>query len=121
MDQNRWLIDQQIFKHPFTCTIAGPTQSGKTWLLKKILTFNATLIDKTPQNILYCYSTWQSNFDSFGDIIPKINFNKGIPDIDEIDPSQTNLIILDDLMKECEEDPSIQKLQWWHRLCNFGA
>ena len=110
MDNNNWFIDQNVFKHPFTCTIAGPTQSGKTWLIKKILAYNSSLFDNSPQNILYCYSTWQKSFESFGDIMPKIQFIKGIPDIDEIDISLVNLIILDDLMKECEEDPSIQKL-----------
>ena len=34
---NNWIIDSTIFKHPFTCTIAGPTGSGKTVLLQKIL------------------------------------------------------------------------------------
>ncbi len=110
MENNNWFIDQNVFKHPFTCTIAGPTQSGKTWLIKKILSYNSSLFDNSPQNILYCYSTWQKSFESFGDIMPKIQFIKGIPDIDEIDNSLVNLIILDDLMKECEEDPSIQKL-----------
>lgn len=110
MDNNLWFIDQNVFKHPFTCTIAGPTQSGKTWLIKKILIFNSTLFDQSPTNIWYCYSTWQQNFETFSSITPKITFIKGIPDIDEIDPSQVNLIILDDLMKECEEDNSIQKL-----------
>ena len=110
METNNWFIDQNVFKHPFTCTIAGPTQSGKTWLIKKILSYNSSLFDNSPQNILYCYSTWQKSFESFGDIMPKIQFIKSIPDIDEIDISLVNLIILDDLMKECEEDPSIQKL-----------
>ncbi|CAF0982747.1 unnamed protein product, partial [Brachionus calyciflorus] len=44
------------------------------------------------------------------EIIPNIRFVKGIPDIDEFDQEKNNLIILDDLMKECEEDCSIQKL-----------
>lgn len=110
MEYNQWFIDQHVFKHPFTCTIAGPTQSGKTWLLKQILTYNSSLFDKIPQNIVYCYSTWQKNFETLGEIIPKVKFNKGIPDLDEIDSSQINILLLDDLMKECEDDPSIQKL-----------
>ena len=43
-----WLIDLIIFKHPFTCLIAGPTQSGKTYLLQKILNFNQILIEPSP-------------------------------------------------------------------------
>ncbi|CAF0961777.1 unnamed protein product [Brachionus calyciflorus] len=82
----------------------------KTWLIKKILTFNNSIFDQPSQNILYCYSTWQTNFENFGEIYPKIKFKQGLPDIDEINPSLNNLVILDDLMKECEEDQSIQKL-----------
>ncbi|CAF0960636.1 unnamed protein product [Brachionus calyciflorus] len=108
MDNNFGLIDQEVFKHPFTSTIAGPTQSGKTWLIKQILTFNNSIFDQPPQNILYCYSTWQKNFENFGEIYPKIKFKQGLPDIDEINSSLNNLVILDDLMKECEEDQSIK-------------
>ena len=110
MDNNLWFIHQEVFKHPFTCTIAGPTQSGKSWLIKKILILNEFLIDKQIQNIVYCYSVWQPFFDDFNDIQPKIIFKQGLPDIDDINPSERNLIILDDLMKESEEDFSIQKL-----------
>ena len=74
-----WFINQEIFCHPFTCTIAGPTQSGKTWLLKKILVFNSALFDSPPKNILYCYSTWQANFEKFQDIHPKVTFKEGLP------------------------------------------
>ncbi|CAF1109958.1 unnamed protein product [Brachionus calyciflorus] len=40
------------------------------------------------------------DFDSFNEIAPDVKFHKGIPDIDELDTSEPNLIILDDLMKE---------------------
>ncbi|CAF1088637.1 unnamed protein product [Brachionus calyciflorus] len=105
-----WFVYSFIFKHPFTCTIAGPTQSGKTWLLKRVLVYNADLFDILPKNKTYCYSEWQTSFDNFNEISQNVKFHKRIPDIDELDTSEPNLIILDDLMKECEEDPAIQKL-----------
>lgn len=110
MTKENWLVNQEIFIHPFTCTVAGPTQSGKTWLLKKILLQNILLFDKPPDNIIYCYSVWQNNYESFYEITPKIKFNQGLPDIDDLNSIENNLIILDDLMRECEEDKSIQKL-----------
>ena len=47
--ENNWLIDENIFNDPFTSTLAGPTQSGKTCLLKKILIYNSILFDKPPK------------------------------------------------------------------------
>ena len=46
-------ISSIIFKHPFTCMIAGPTQSGKTTLLTKILEKSPKIFDHTPERIVY--------------------------------------------------------------------
>ncbi|CAF1137368.1 unnamed protein product [Brachionus calyciflorus] len=98
----KWFINQEVFIHPFTCTIAGPTQSGKTSLLKNILIFNSILFDKPLHTITFCYSTWQTIYNELGEIILNIRFVKGIPGIEELDQEKNNLIILDDLMKELE-------------------
>ena len=47
-------IPDYVFKHPFTCMIAGPSKSGKTTLLKKILHANNSIIDHPPERIVYC-------------------------------------------------------------------
>jgi len=104
-------IDTAIFKHPFTCMLAGPSKSGKTTLLEKILINNQLLIDKPPTRIVYCYTTWQSIFDELKkSVYPSIEFQTGLPDIDTFNPNENNLLILDDLMKECGKDPSICKI-----------
>ena len=90
--------------------IAGPSQSGKTHLLFDILTFNRDIISPQIENIIYCYSSWQDFYSSFNNIIPQVKFIKGLPDIYELDTSKNNLIILDDLMTECEKDVSILNL-----------
>jgi hypothetical protein len=41
---------------------------------------------------------------------PNIEFLKGLPDIDDISENQNNLLILDDLMSECEKDKTILNL-----------
>jgi len=103
-----WIIDSQIFLHPFTCLIAGPTQSGKTHLVEKILYFTDVLISPPPQRIVYCYSTWQSKFDEMRANIKKLEFHQGlIESAEELSSHENNLIILDDLMKECEMSESI--------------
>ncbi|CAF1060524.1 unnamed protein product [Brachionus calyciflorus] len=84
--------------------------SNSVWenlVFKRVLVYNPDLFYIPPKNIIYCYSAWESSFDNFNEISPYGKFHKRIPDIDELEP---NLIFLDDLIKECEEDPSIQKL-----------
>ena len=108
--EHSWLIDGFIFSHPFSCLIAGPSQSGKTTLIKEILMFNKLIIDPTIQRIIYCYSVWQPIFDEIKNLISNIEFHEGIYNIDNFDQSNRSLLILDDLMKECENDQSILNL-----------
>ena len=105
MNENE--ISTIVFKHPFTCMIAGPSKSGKTTLLKKILANNNQMIDNPPTKIMYCYSRWQDGFDDLKNNNPLIEFNEGLPDIDNFNSEITNLLVLDDLMQQCGKDKSI--------------
>jgi len=100
-------VPNYVFQHPFTCIISGPSKSGKTTLLKYILKNKDVLIDKPPEKIMYCYSRWQS---SFNDLVDQVEFNQGLPDVESLDSNVKNLIILDDLMTECNKSNSIQEL-----------
>lgn len=99
-----------VFVHPFTCMIAGPTSSGKTVCTIKILKNNLQMINPPPQRIIYCYSETQPAFEALSDVYPIVEFNQGLPNTDDIDPSVNNLVILDDLMQQCESDQDILKL-----------
>jgi len=44
-------IETFIFRHPFTCMIVGPSQSGKTSLIKNILFENKELINEPPDKL----------------------------------------------------------------------
>lgn len=101
-----WEIDSYVFKHPFTCFVAGPTQSGKSHLIQNIIKNNIYLIDPQIDRIIYCYSAWQPFFQT----LKGVEFIEGIINLDEINPGQKNLIILDDLLKECQDNVSIQNL-----------
>jgi len=65
-------ISPIIFKHPFTCMIAGPTKSGKTTLLTKILENCQLIFDLPPSRIVYCYKVWQDSFDKLKLLIPAL-------------------------------------------------
>lgn len=98
----------EIFSHPFSCMMVGPSQSGKSTLLKSILMNNTHLIKPAPQLITFCYSKYQEMYKELESL--PITFHQGVPDFDTFDPSINNLVILDDLMEECEKDKSIVKL-----------
>jgi len=42
-------------KHPFSCVIAGPSQSGKTVFLRKLLKGAHLFIDEAPERIVWGY------------------------------------------------------------------
>lgn len=95
-----------IFKHPFTCLIAGPTGSGKTMLLMQILENRNTMINPKPDRIVYCYKQFQKAFEK----IDYIEFHEGLVDIDEFDPAINNIVIIDDLMMQSEQDKTVLNL-----------
>ena len=99
--------ETKIFQHPFTAMIAGPSSCGKTYFLLKILNNIQEFIFPVPKKIVYCFSEWQPSFDKF---IHKIEFKKGLDEIDDLNNFQENLLIFDDLMNECQNDKDILHL-----------
>ena len=104
------LIANFSFRHPFTCMLAGPSQSGKSTLLSHILENNQSIITPAPTRILYCYARWSEGFNKLKLISPTIEFNEGLPNIEQFSVDQNNLLILDDLMARAEKDKSILEL-----------
>ena len=104
---NKWFIDSIIFRHPFTCTLAGPTGCGKTQLLKEILLYKDDLISEQPDVIIYCYKVWQEIYDVFKRNHSNIIFIEGILKFDDFDKINRKIIIFDDLMKECLESKGV--------------
>lgn len=107
---DKWIIEGEIFMHPFTCIISGPTMCGKTFLLKEILKNKNVLIKPVPQRIILCYKAWQPTYEDFKNNIPHIEFNEGIIDMDSLNQSVNNLVIFDDLMSECIKSESVLNL-----------
>ncbi len=85
------------FKHPFTCVIAGPTGSGKTYFVTKLLANAQRLIDPPPRKVVWCYGEWQQLYSS----IPGVEFVEGLPDAQTLTPH--TLVIIDDLMSETDQ------------------
>ena len=94
------------FQHPFSMVVSGPSGSGKTRWTKQLL--NSSLIQPSPQRIIYCYGQWQPLYMDLKRSLPRIEFIKGIPDRlddpDFIDGKERLLIVFDDLMTEAKCD-----------------
>lgn len=86
---------------PFTCVVAGPTQSGKTSWVVKLLEEREFLFSEAPSNIVWCYGVWQSGYNEIGNLVNK--WVEGLPKMDDFDPGVKNLVIIDDLMSEADE------------------
>lgn len=99
-------------QHPATFCISGPTGSGKTVWIYKLIKHRQYVFDNAPERILWFYGQYQSSFEKFSRDLPIIEFFDGLPEdwSEIIDPRVRNLIILDDLMYECGNDPEITKL-----------
>lgn len=105
-----WFINSNVFTHPFNCVIAAPTMGSKTFLIKEILKFKDVMISPSPTKIVYCYKAWQPTYDEIRSNNTSILFHKGIYDMNKFKPTENNLIVLDDLMQECINDPEILSL-----------
>ena len=53
------MIKNPRWKHPFPALVAGPSASGKTQFVKRLLESGEDMIDGAPENIIWCYGTYQ--------------------------------------------------------------
>lgn len=97
-------------KHPFTAMVAGPTGSGKTYLVRQMLeNINCIFYEMPNMNILWCYGQWQDLYTK-----PVINCNvtyfDGLPDQAYLEEVKPSLVVVDDLMTELSGDKKMTNL-----------
>ena len=95
------------FRHPFTCLVSGPTQSGKTHFVLEMLKNMRAMIEPQPTRVIWCYGVEQ---DKLGELPDNVILAEGKEGLDLIDKTERNLIILDDLMEECGDAKEISEL-----------
>jgi len=86
-------------RHPFTALVAGPTGSGKTRYVFKLIENADSMIEPPPHRIVYCYGEYQHLFDKY----PHVDFRRGLPDLEDFDGREPVLLVVDDLMNETDE------------------
>jgi hypothetical protein len=87
-------------RHPFTCTVAGPTCSGETQFVFCLIRHADQLIDPSAEKIVYCYGESQPSFAEF----PQAEFHEGLPDVSRFDGKFRTPLIIDDLMNEANQN-----------------
>jgi hypothetical protein len=95
------------FEHPFNAIVNGPTGSGKTELVKKIIQNIDELMEPPPDRIVWYYGEYQPALESaLGHLV---DFREGCPTMSDFevaggDQEGPTLVIIDDLMAECNEE-----------------
>lgn len=91
----------EYLKHPSTFIIAGPTQCGKSTLVKKLINHCEYIFDENIEEIIYCLPT-QLNFEkSFN---RHVEIFEGVPDLDIFKDNKNRILVLDDLMTHQNND-----------------
>ena len=91
---------QMDFHHPCNILVAGPTNAGKTELVKRIIKHASLMFIPPPVEIWWCYGVWQPSYHSMMD---EVKFLEGIPPKLREDTSKPLLLVLDDLMQDVKE------------------
>lgn len=99
-------------QHPFSMVISGPSNCGKTYLVKNIIENASKIMSSKPENIVYIYSCWQPLYDELLKICD-IRFIQGLPeklcDDELLPPDKINLLMVDDLMDSASNNLEFQR------------
>ncbi len=95
------------FRHPFTCLIAGPTQSGKTHFTISLLRDMKKMFEPVPDRVVWCHGQYHGGLKA----LPKfVEVVEGLDILNELDGSERTLLILDDLMHEAGSAKEVSEL-----------
>ena len=89
--------------------VSGPTGSGKTYWIHKLLTNN--MFTQSVSSVLYCYGVFQDYFNEM--TMPNIEFHEGLPDLEKLqslNDGKFHVIVLDDLMEHIVKSVETQNL-----------
>ena len=90
------IMDAQ-WKHPFSAIIAGPSGCGKSHFVTTFIEYIDKMCDVVFDNIFWHYAEWQ-----LGNVMERVTFKEGLPNMSDYDGSKPNLIIIDDMMHESD-------------------
>ena len=107
-------------RHPSTWSVCGPSFSGKTSLVIKLIKDRNKIFDKEIPHCIYCFKEWQPILQELKEYDKSIIFTKDIEEADRLIKPNT-LLILDDLLLQISGEYNKLVSQWFvvgshHRL-----
>lgn len=89
--------------------VAGPSQVGKTTFVHRLLRSN--IITPTPDRIVYAYGEMQPALKDLS-ALTKVELHEGWSPtlVESMQPTQNNLLVLDDVMNDCRDDTALSNL-----------
>ncbi len=94
--------------------VAGPTNSGKTFWVQRLLQNADKMFDRVPKSVLYCYSVYQPTYEMMKAKSPMpIQFSEGVPNqkqFDAMDDDEFHVVVLDDLMERIVNSKEMSEL-----------
>lgn len=85
--------------HTFSAVVAGPSRAGKSFWVHKLLANIEKMIQPNIEKVYYCFSEWQPLYETY----KNVEFHQGIIDIEQVNKSIKNLIIIDDLLSDINQ------------------
>ena len=102
---------EQLFHHPFSCIVAGPSKAGKTVFVSKFIKHIDQISSVAPVEIIWSFSEYQPHYRELC-CIPRVKLCQGIPSMVELkrDVTVPKLLVFDDLMDDFKTDETLIKL-----------
>ena len=90
-------------------TVVGPSMSGKTILMTKMLNYHRQVFDPPFDIAYWVYPTDTAKPKELDTDIP-VHFTESLPIIDDMDPDLSKILILDDMVSGKEVDDYVMRL-----------
>ena len=104
--QNKVEVDVHV-KHPFNLMVRAPSQSGKSWFVKEMLTHKQ--ITPYPSHVVLAYKEWQPLYNKMKE--RGLAVVQGQEEISkQVDGITPTLLILDDLQQEVSSNDFVSSM-----------
>ena len=102
---DKFILNPEHLKliHPFNFITSGPTQSGKTHFVFKLIDNLENITTPPITNVIYIYNEWQEKFNHYKD---KVFFTNDLKYL-SVKPKQPCLLVCDDFMNEVGDNQNL--------------